>query len=228
MTLNPDLKIQIDIRERERGIRLKSLLPNSELKTLLVGDVVYGDTVIEIKMPADVISSMRQNDGRLFTQSENMKENYKHCHIIIIGTMLDIIKSQSKHTKYKYSVNAILGALASISERRGINITFIDNLSFAATYMKYLFDKGNDGETKYISPIKRKAATKDEQINVITAYSGISWKRANNLIKHFKTLHAFHNASVKEFENVDKVGKKIALNLYTKIHMEYVENDTKL
>ena len=142
--------------------------------------------------------------------------------------MLDVMKAQSKHTKHRYSANAILAALASVSERSGINITFMDNLSFSATYMKYLFDKGNDGETKYISPIKRKATTKDEQINTITSYSGISWKRANNLIKHFKTLHAFHNASIEEFEEVDLIGKKIALNLYTKIHTEYRENDTKL
>ncbi len=184
-------------------------------KMLVCGDFLVSDRVcIERKTISDFIQSIV--DGRLFQQLKLMKDNFEKPLLIIEG---------SDHgTLYeRLHPNTIRGALAAISLDMGMPIIWTND--FADTVgMVYWIARREQLQLKREVPIriKQKAKTpKEQQEFLVAGLPDISVIRAKSLLKHLKTPLAIFNASEKELQEVDGIGKKIAKNIRKILEKQY-------
>ncbi|MCK5016303.1 MAG: hypothetical protein KAS32_04450 [Candidatus Peribacteraceae bacterium] len=83
---------------------------------------------------------------------------------------------------------------------------YVHTFSLIHSYL----DKCNDGKSTEINPIRRKATTKEKQVNMLTAFSGISTEKSKALLTHFGTIQNVINASADSLKTVPGIGPKIA------------------
>lgn len=88
-----------------------------EKKRLLVGDYIKDDICIERKTIDDFCASIM--DGRLDRQMGNMKRDFKHCYVLISGSI--------KSRKSDIAVNSILGKMSSVVTKHNIPIICVDD-----------------------------------------------------------------------------------------------------
>ena len=121
------MKLLVDDRERKV---LNSLLEANgvecEVQRLLTGDYISNEICIERKTIDDFCSSIL--DGRLKKQVERMKKEFKHCFILISGSICE--------RKSNIKERSVLGQIVSLIIRHKINIIMVDNdeqMAFAIT-----------------------------------------------------------------------------------------------
>ena len=121
------MKFLVDDRERKV---LNSLLESNgiecEVQRLKTGDYISNEICIERKTIDDFCSSIL--DGRLKKQVERMKEEFKHCFILISGSICE--------RKSNIKERSVLGQIVSLIIRHKINIIMVDNdeqMAFAIT-----------------------------------------------------------------------------------------------
>jgi len=128
------LKVEVDDREPEEIFNEFDKLQFAYLKKRLeVGDVVFGDLVIERKEIKDYVSSLF--DGRLKSQVERMKD-FKKKFIIVVGNLIELDRVEN--------LNPILANMASIGVRSGVNILAVDDNLQYCKLVKYIIEKYKD------------------------------------------------------------------------------------
>lgn len=162
---------------------IKEIFPNVQIKQLPIGDLVCGNACIELKTVPDLLSSI--TDGRLRTQPLHMQENFPNPLILVLGSLTDVIaqhtynnlKSKVRSSvvdgskpKRELPINAIFGAIASITSRHHIPIQFLEDVNMS-TLFNYL--PSNDPfYPKYI-------------VECQTLIKDIKYKHAFTIIKYF-------------------------------------------
>ncbi|MEM5778754.1 MAG: ERCC4 domain-containing protein [Candidatus Aenigmatarchaeota archaeon] len=182
-------------------------------KMLLYGDFLASDRVcIEKKTVHDFIQSI--TDKRLFIQLKAMKDNFEKPILIIEG----------EESLYCYfHPNIIRGALAAISVDLSIPILWTRDLADTAGLVYWIAKREQIDEKREIVLRNKKVPEKIEQMQeyLIESLPDVSLVRAKALLKHFKTPKNIFNASVKELQQVNGIGEKIAKKIKEVVEKEY-------
>lgn len=189
-----------DIHEKDSSI-LSELKSNQdialEIKSLKIGDYLIGNTVIERKTISDFISSMINK--RLIQQLSQMQK-YKNKILIIEGKQKDLYRLKNS--------NAIRGFILSIIHNYNANVIFTQDYQDTTQYLITLAKQQSKPLSK-ISFHSRIPKTKQEQKKyILEAFPNIGPKKAEILLKKFKTLKNVFNATEEDLKEILRANSK--------------------
>jgi len=204
-------KIIADIHEKNSLViaELIHLGADVELKHLNLADyIISQDIAVERKTINDFASSMM--DRRLLDQLRDLKANYKNPLLIVEKEDHQDLYKPSLHSNIHE--NAIRGMILTIALQFNIPIIFTDGYEDTAKYLMILAKKQDKPEQEFSLVAKRHAySMKDQQQIIIESFPGIGPKTAKEILKHFKTIKNFANATDEELKNIPKLGKKASI-----------------
>ncbi|MCD6589791.1 DEAD/DEAH box helicase [Candidatus Woesearchaeota archaeon] len=211
------LEIIVDYREKNSPVVKHLVKENISLRlaNLPVGDFMIGPVVIELKNVPDFVASII--DKRLIDQASRLAKTEKP--LIIIQGEEDPYNQRNIHP------NAINGMLASIVVDYEIPIVWMRNPKETARFLVAIA-KRFQGEKRNINPHIRKPATlKEQQEYLIASIPGIGPMLARNLLRRFRSIKAIANASLREIEKVEGIGKKKAETIKKILEEEWREEE---
>lgn len=212
--MSDELKqVLVDNKEPE-GIILMSMeyFGNTKVTSLPVGDLLYEEhsCVIERKEITDFLSSVKGykgNPGRIWVQLENMKQNYEHSFLIIVGPF-----REHSFDVRGFSKKQFLGACASIGARYNIPVYHVDSNEEFFILSRALMLK-SDGERKELSTVKRLPVTPENVTRaMVSCVPGIGGSYAKKIIETFNITRArdLCDLSLDDLLSVEGVGPKKA------------------
>lgn len=212
-------KIKIYADHRESGSQtIKQLIElgaDLKIEQLENADFVLSKRVgVEIKQVQDFVDSII--DGRLLSQLKNLKYNFDRPLIIIEGTE-DIYSVRNVHA------NSIRGMLAAITVGYGTPILHTKNAKDTAAMLLLIARREQEETTSdfQVHAQKKALSIKEQQEYIISSLPGVGTGLAKPLLKEFGSVKNVVNASQKDLEKVDKIGKKIAEKIKEIIDREY-------
>src|SRR3989338_2850235 len=197
-------RVQVFADDREGGtgvcIEMARLGAGISFVRLPVGDFVVSERVcVERKTAADFESSVI--DGRLFTQAQELKENFGSPIMVVVGREFERLHG-----------NAVRGALIALAVDYKIPVFFVETeeslggLVFALGFKEQL---QNPREIK-VQFSKKGLSLAQQQRLIVESLPMIGPKNALVLLAHFKTIERLVGASEKELQEVEGIGKKRA------------------
>jgi|TARA_R100000049_G_C1947074_1_gene92661 Fanconi anemia group M protein len=204
--------IIIDTRKENKVIDFLTQ-ENLEFKEekLEIGDLLFVEKniIIERKNISDFAGSVKNH--KVFVQAQNMVNNYKHCYVIIIGSLKDLY-----FKKVPFSVNQFYGAIARLSSI-GVRILQVKNINQYITLSLALNEKLDDN--KEIIKLKKLGSKENTNISILRALPNISTTKAEQILENgFKIKLAILNkdqeiVSINKLKNIDGFGKKTIYTL---------------
>ncbi|HDQ16327.1 MAG TPA: hypothetical protein ENN45_04645, partial [Bacteroidetes bacterium] len=214
-----DITVLVDYREYRSNV-VKNLVArgiNIEPKQLDTGDYVLSSRIgVERKNVDDFLQSLI--DGNLFKQVSRLRDAYSRPILILEGENL--------FTKRNISHNAIYGSLASISVDYGISVMNTKNAMETADLLGVIA-KREQKENKKIVAVrgeKHQMSLEERQQFLIEGLPNVSGVIAKRLLDHFGSIRAIVNASEKELQEVEGVGKTIASEIVRLLNSNYLED----
>lgn len=193
--------VLVDDREPKKVIKKgRKYFPDLSVARLEVGDVIDGNTSIERKTTLDFVGSV--NDGRIFSQAQNMKANFENSFIIMIGSY----EAVRTNRYVNFPINRFIGAMADLTMLYHVPVLRVENEEQFWRYCQSLFKKAN-GEPPV--NVTRKKANGDVRVGMLCAIPGIGEKKARNILKQF-TIHELCHAGVDDIRTVKGIGVKRA------------------
>ena len=196
------LKVIVDYREKQE-IKSELLKYDIEIEeqTLEVGDFLLSEEVcIERKTIKDFVESVI--DGRLFSQTLNLKQLYSKPIIII----------EKEGAIERITLNSFYGALASLISDYNIPVIITGGPSETA-FLLYSIAKREQLEKKKSVKIRegvKPVSMKEIQKYILAGIPGISAILAERLLEKFGTLQRVFNADERELMEVKGIGETIA------------------
>ena len=204
------MKVYVDHREQKAGV-LKELIKHGidvEVKSLSIGDyIITGknhegkeqNIAIERKTQSDFINSII--DKRIINQLITLKENFKFPLLIIEG-------SDNIYRLRDFHPNAIRGMLTSIALDYQVPLIHTKNYRDTAAHINVIVNRLEKSKRVLSLLTKRKPLTlKEQQEYIIESLPGVGPTIAKSLLAKFGSVKSIMNASLKELEEVDKIGK---------------------
>lgn len=214
-----EVNIFCDMRESRSGVleRLSEMGATVKVGELETGDyVLSGDLVVERKTAVDFVASVM--DGRLFNQLGKMKLNFSKPVVLIEG---DVYATRSKITS-----EALDGALAYIVGIQGVNLLYTRNPRSAADLIYRMASHAQKGLDYDIAFRRGKVAPgQPEALFCIEGVTGIGPTLAGKVLNHFRSVHAFMNASMDDLLAVPGIGKTKAQRIYDSIRWKMPEGE---
>ncbi len=215
-----------DSREQASNIQ-KELFSHSDVKLITkaldIGDYVLSkDVCVERKTVEDFVNSMI--DGRLFTQMNNLRQNYSKPLVILEGNTTELFTIRNIHK------NSILGALTSIALDYQVPLLNSKNSTETAD-MLYVIAKR---EQKIFSKevrirVGRKGLTLSEQQRfIVEGFPSVGPLLAKSLLEKFGSIKNIVDASEKELQELENLGKKKARLIQKVLREKYDENKSTL
>jgi Fanconi anemia group M protein len=205
--------IFVDMRESSILEYFKQYDCIVQKKMLLYGDFICSDRVcIEKKTVKDFIQSII--DKRLFQQLKAMKDNFEKPILIIEG----------EESLYGYlQPNIIRGALAAVTVDLAIPIIWTRDLADTAGLIYWIAKREQIDEKREVVLRNKKVpeTLKEQQEYLISSLPDVSSVRAKALLEYFKSPENVFKASVKELQEVNGIGKKIAEKIKKVIENQY-------
>lgn len=214
--------ICVVIDDREKTERIDDALKffneqgfRSKKERLPVGDYLFDKKLVfEWKTPEDFIGSVMNK--RVFKQAQRMRQ-YPFSYIIIVGNPYEYLVEQYKIQKYmrskrtlkEFTINNLLGAIASLVEHD--NVVIVENNNQAFTIMSYLakniLTKDNH------APIEKPVCKMTDAVGTfLCCIDTISTKKAI-LIKehlHLENLKDLLEITKEDLTNINGIGSKTA------------------
>lgn len=221
MEMEPAQEITIfaDMRETRSPVlpRLKELGATIKVGDLDCGDyVISGQIAVERKTAVDFVSSVM--DGRLFNQTGKLKLNFERPVILIEGDVYS--------TRSAISREAIDGALSFLVCVEGISVLYVRNPTACADLLYRMAKHSQQGLGYEVAFRRGKVAPgKQEALFCIEGVVGVGPSTAQKALDHFRSVHAFMNASVQELMAVPGIGQKKAERIYQSIRWKLSEGD---
>jgi ERCC4-type nuclease len=206
------IKIVCDTRERVSQINKELLALSNDsfevevvIEQLSLGDYqLSNDVLIERKTIADLESSII--DGRIFSQLDNLSEKVNKPGLIVEGII--------NHSDNDNRINnkSLIGLITSIGLNYRIPIFFTRNQKETALFLYVIAKREQYGVKTEIKHrfSKSKMSFSDQQLFILESFPDIGPTLAKSLLKRFKNIKGIANASVKELQEVDKMGPKKA------------------
>ncbi len=213
--------IYVDSREQASSVTVKLSKMDAviKVKQLEVGDFVLSDqVVVERKTVEDFLLSLI--DGRLFNQLTMMSSNYDSPLIILEGDQDELYTTRNIHE------NAIKAALASIALNYRIPILYTHNVEETAKLVYLIAKREQLSSEKEIKlRVGRKGLTVQEQQQyIMEGFPLVGPGLAKALLKKFGSIRPIVNATVKELQEVEKMGPKKAKKILEILNAYYEEN----
>ncbi len=197
-------KVKVFADDREKGSEvcsgLKELGAVVSFSRLPIGDFVLSDRVcVERKTASDFESSVI--DGRLFLQSQELKENFSSPVIAIVGKNFERLHE-----------NAVRGALIALAVDYKIPFFFFESEGELAGFVFALGFKEQLQKPREIKIqfSKKGLSLGQQQRLIVESLPTIGPKNALALLAHFKTIEEIVGASEKELQKVKGIGRKRA------------------
>ncbi|MFX1571210.1 MAG: DEAD/DEAH box helicase [Promethearchaeota archaeon] len=211
-------KIICDNRETASSVvRTLSLMGvNLTLEQLTVGDYVISKRVaIERKTAQDFNDSIK--DGRLFNELLALNDHFERSILILEGDPFN---------ESTINENALYGAITTIILNLGINVYKTKNSEETALFLYQLAKKEQSESKKKISIRFDKAPIETSRLleYIVAGIPSVNNLRAKNLLNEFKTLQKLFLADIPDLIKIEKIGKKIAQEIYKISRYEYKPN----
>jgi ERCC4-type nuclease len=214
---NDKIVVIVDSREFKSKVvvELSNLGILIEQQQLDVGDYVVSDRCgIERKEVDDFLQSLI--DKRLFSQVKRLAQAYPRP--------LMILEGEGLFTKRRMSVEAIMGALSSITVSFKLPIISTRDGKETAKFIAVLAKKeyqagqpvGTRGQKGYMS-------MKERQEFLVEGLPNVSVTIAKRLLAHFGTIEDIINATLDELCEVQGVGKHTAKEIREVLEATYPE-----
>ncbi|GBE55225.1 ATP-dependent RNA helicase DbpA [archaeon BMS3Bbin15] len=199
------ISIVVDTRELFSSITRELLNYNiiSKPKRLEVGDYVISRRLcIERKTTEDFINSLI--DGRLMSQAINLRQSYSRA--------LMIVEGESLYTIRNIRVEAVMGALISLTVDFNIPVLFTKNEKETAVLISRITEREQNIEENEIQirAEKKPVSLSEMQEFVVAGLPNINTTLARRLLEHFGSVERIFSADEKELDKVQGIGKKIA------------------
>jgi len=201
-------RIIVDNREKNSLVisELAELGIDVEIKHLILADyLISNEIAIERKTINDFVSSMLNK--RLMNQMRDLKSNYKFPLLIIEKEDHQSLYKPTGHQNMHE--NAVRGMMLTVTTSFGIPTIITDDYKDTATYLSLLAKRQLKPKQAISLAVKRRAySMKDQQQMIIESFPGIGPKTAREILKKFKSIKNFANASIDELRKIPKLGKK--------------------
>lgn len=151
-------------------------------KTLPVGDILSENICIERKTTTDLAGSIKE---RIWRQAANMQQ-YKHKYLLISGDFEKISNPKS-----------VLGSIASLSVRYGLQICWIPNdtdLFYLASRLIVKHADGKEMQTEFHKKVRKST----DGLSVLMGLPGISEKKARQLLDSYGSAHTVIDIFVRD------------------------------
>lgn len=236
-------KIIIDIRELPG--HLPALLAERcakhnvrlEIREMQIGDVILGDDArAERKEGEDFLKSLMV-DRKLFRQLNDLRRSCKTPILIIEGKghtnfqkpIKGVVQTDIRDAIFTMSgMNpvSLRGVLLAIQLDYGIQIMWTNSTEETAELLIHIA-KREQTERKhceYTDHASRKNMSLREQREyIISAIANIGAVKARRLLAKFRTVERFVTARPEEYEEVDKIGRKIAQHVKKIVSTDWEE-----
>lgn len=220
-------KIIIFVDSREQAsIVSKELFAHDDVKVIMkaldIGDYVLSkDVCVERKTAEDFLSSML--DGRMFGQMMNLRQNYVKPMVILEGNMEELFTLRNIHK------NSIIGALTSIALDYQVPIINTKNSKETAEYLYVIAKREQKGKDKEVRlRVGRKGLTLGEQQRfIIEGFPMIGPALAKSMLEKFGSIKQIVDASEKELQAVENLGKKKARLIQKVLREKYNDEKTQ-
>ncbi|MBI2140000.1 DEAD/DEAH box helicase [Candidatus Woesearchaeota archaeon] len=197
-------KIKIFVDHREKGSKvIKELIEMGAIlhvQALEHADYLLSSEVgVEFKTSEDFVNSLI--DGRLLGQLRELKEKFIRPLVLVEGEQ-DIYAVRNVHP------NAIRGMLATIAADYGIPVLFTRNPQESAGLLYAIAKRQQEsGRGDFaLHNDKPSQSLSDIQEFIVSAFPGVGSSMARPILRRFKTLKNFINASEEELKDVEKIG----------------------
>lgn len=226
MTKMEGLQVKVDTREPIDTLDMvRQFCPLAVRKKLIIGDIAFGNVIIELKTYMDFVASVK--DLRFRNQLNNMKETLKEnyddepgFYYFIYGNWDDI----KTHSDIRPA--ALLGAIASIQSRYGFYCCTFTKKIYAIYCSCKVIEKAHNN--KEIKPVTYKMTSDQRAINMIrSGAERFQEAAAINALEKFDTVKNIVNATEKELLEVKKLGKKTVGRFIETINYNFNEPELK-
>jgi len=221
--MSQKIKIVCDTRERVSQINqeLNNLSNDSfevevVVEQLSLGDYQLSDQVlIERKTIADLESSII--DGRIFSQLDNLSEKVSKPGLIVEGVL------NFSDNDNRINNKSLIGLITSIGLNYRIPIFFTRNQKETALFLYVIAKREQFGVKTEIKHrfSKNKMSFSDQQLFILESFPDIGPTLARALLKRFKNIKGLAQASVKELQEVEKMGPKKAEKMHYLFSREF-------
>lgn len=217
----PQKKYTVFVDHREKGSYvIKELLNlgiSIDLQQMEVGDYLLSSRcAVEYKTVSDFVNSLI--DGRLLQQAKELKKTY--------GRPLYIIEGQEDmYAVRNIHANAIRGMLAALTVDFGIPVLQTKSSKETAALLAQIAKREQDDENKGFSlhGDRKPISLKDQQEYVVTSFPGVGPTLAKPILKAFKNVKNFVNATEDELRQVPQLGEKKAKQIKDVLDTEWRE-----
>lgn len=185
-----------------------------KIQSMAVADYQVSDEVaIERKTAKDFVDSII--DKRLFKQARELSEEFKKPVLILEGD--DLYSGM-------VNANAIRGSIASIALDFGISIIPTRNAQDTAAMIKRIAVREQNGERTpvQVRTDKKPVSLLEQQLFIVESLPSIGPVNAKNLLEHFGTVSNIINASEKDLQEVEGIGKKTAETIKKVVDSKYL------
>jgi Fanconi anemia group M protein len=205
--MNPTISITID--HREKPSHVPSLLEaegvDITFSTLEAGDYfVNNEVLIERKTAGDFVQSIIS--GRLFKQCSKLRKTRFVCLMIIEGSLMD--------EGHNTSIEAIQGALLSVMARWQIPVYFASDKHETASAIIRVGKQNFKGHAMHLPKQTGARKSYGSQVFFLQGLSTIGPQLAKRLLNHFGSITSIANATAKDFQAVEGIGKQKASKLF--------------
>lgn len=209
-----DLAVKVDSREPNSTLELvKRFYPNATKEQLSIGDIAINNIAIELKSLEDFVKSIM--DKRFRNQLYNLLMNENIDTYYVIYGNWDEINNFSN-----ISINAVLGAIASIQTRYNVKVCILPNKEYAIYISCKIIEKSFDH--KDVKPVTYKVQTDNRAVDMLIASANkVGNEDAMRLLNHFGTVKNVVNAEPKALESVHKIGKVKAVRIYETVNYDF-------
>jgi len=221
------MSLIIDSREPKNIIEKLKSKEHLGAKTSFLesGDYLLPDGYsIERKKGRDLLSSVMSN--RLYEQLNSLCQYENPILAIITHNKYE----DFYYTKSKYIHNQYIGTIVTLTTSYPkLRVRWFDSdkefIEFVDRLYRKLTEKGISSRPK---PVFRKVKSDNEIMeNMLTAIKGISVNLSKKILKHYGSVNSVVNADVKQHQEIEKVGKKLADDIYRICNNGYHKNNNK-
>lgn len=209
------MKVIVDSREPKWISKaLKRYGLDVRIEALDFGDVMNDKVIIERKTMSDLWSSI--SDGRLTKQSKFMvklaESEGKIPYFIIHGYL-----EREPHLDFNRVMNAVYGAIASLSYRSGAQVIYTEDGDMAVYIMVKVLKGVNEGKIAMPWIIRHN----DKRVQALVNLFGIAPSLARALLFHFNSVKRVLGASKEELMMVNGIGERKAKRIWNIINKEW-------